>query len=372
MKARTITCNSCRTPGGLGGGSHIPGKQKEEPPLRSGSFRRIVFPMVLLAGACTAAWGQPGIPLRVTIAPVSVNNIPFILALEEGIYQKNGLAVELSIPPGAAETAKEDGVIVNPQYVRSGATSSPLTTANGVGLIFNRTRSASAPEDLVILATLDPVMHFHIVAQPEIRRVEQLKGKRLGITGFGAVTHFVARVFVERMQWDPVDDISLMLSGASVAALKNRRVDALLASDLRYALATAGGYTSLLDISSWNAPLPGAGVTASRSWLRDNPEAARRFMRSLVEAIAVMKKDKEATYRAIGKWWGITDPRLREMIYAAAAVKPSKPYPAVAGIRRVMEVYDSNEMRKYKPEDFYDDSLVRELDQSGFIDGLYR
>jgi len=96
------------------------------------------------------------------------------------------------------------------------------------------------------------------------------------------------------------------------------------------------------------------------------------FIRSLVEAIAVIKKDKEATFRAMAKWWGITDPRLREMIYEAAADKPSKPYPSVAGIRRVMEVYDSNEMRKYKPEDFYDDSFVRELDETGFIDGLYK
>ena len=163
-----------------------------------------------------------------------------------------------------------------------------------------------------------------------------------------------------------------MLSGASVAALKNRRVDALLASDFRYPMATAAGYKSVLDTSSWNVPFPGGGVNVSRSWLRDNRETARRFIRSLVEAIAVIKKDKEATFRAMTKWWGITDPRLREMIYEAAADKPNRPYPSVAGIRRVMEVYDSNEMRKYKPEDFYDDSFVRELDQTGFIDGLYK
>ena len=340
--------------------------------MRYGSFRLLVFLMVVLAGADTPARGQQVIPLRVALAPVSVNNLPFIIALEEGIYQRNGLAVDQFIPSGAAETAKEDGVIVNPRYVSAGGASSPITTANGVGLIFNRTRSAGAPLDQVTLATLEPLMRHHIVAQAEISRVEQLKGKRLGITGFGAVTHFAARVFVERMQWDPVKDISLMLSGASVAALKARRVDALLASDLRYPMATAAGYKSLFDTRSWNVPLPGSGVTASQSWLRDNRETARRFIRSLVEAIAVIKKDKEATFRAMAKWWGITDPRLREMIYEAAAEKPSKPYPSVAGIRRVMEVYDSNEMRKYKPEDFYDDSFVRELDETGFIDGLYK
>ena len=50
---------------------------------------------------------------------------------------------------------------------------------------------------------------------------------------------------------------------------------------------------------------------------------------------------------------------------------PNKPYPAVEGIKKTMQLYDSNEMRRYKPEDFYDDSFVRELDESGFIALLY-
>ena len=51
---------------------------------------------------------------------------------------------------------------------------------------------------------------------------------------------------------------------------------------------------------------------------------------------------------------------------------PRKPYPALAGIKKTMEIYDSHEMRRHKPEDFYDDSFVHELDQSGFIDSLYK
>jgi hypothetical protein len=67
----------------------------------------------------------------------------------------------------------------------------------------------------------------------------------------------------------------------------------------------------------------------------------------------------------------MTDPELLEFFYAEAAKLPSKPYPPYEGLKRVMEVYDSHEMRKYRLEDFYDDSYVRELDESGFIDSLY-
>ena len=57
---------------------------------------------------------------------------------------------------------------------------------------------------------------------------------------------------------------------------------------------------------------------------------------------------------------------------AGAKEMPAKPYPAVAGIRKVMELFNYHEMRQYKPEDFYDDSLMREIDNSGFIDALYK
>lgn len=58
-------------------------------------------------------------------------------------------------------------------------------------------------------------------------------------------------------------------------------------------------------------------------------------------------------------------------VWVQSADLPQKPYPSVVGIRKVMECFDSPEMAKHKPEDFYDDSLVRELDQGGFIDKLY-
>ena len=50
---------------------------------------------------------------------------------------------------------------------------------------------------------------------------------------------------------------------------------------------------------------------------------------------------------------------------------PEYPFPCYDGIRRTMEVYDSHEMRKYEPEDFYDDRILRELDQSGFVEQTY-
>ena len=109
-----------------------------------------------------------------------------------------------------------------------------------------------------------------------------------------------------------------------------------------------------------------------KDWLPKNRETAARFVKSTVEAIALMRTDKQAVFAAMAKWYGITDARAQEHIFAQAAQLPAKPYPAVEGIKNMMAIYNYREMRQHKPEDFYDASFVEALDKSGFIDGLYR
>ena len=87
--------------------------------------------------------------------------------------------------------------------------------------------------------------------------------------------------------------------------------------------------------------------------------------------IALMKKDRAAFDAAVVKWMNITDKAAQDRMYEEIEL-PEKPYPSVDGIRATFVLYDSPEMRKYKPEDFYDSSIMTELDRSGFIDRLYR
>jgi NitT/TauT family transport system substrate-binding protein len=113
-------------------------------------------------------------------------------------------------------------------------------------------------------------------------------------------------------------------------------------------------------------------VNAERSWLSNNREAAVRFLKSTVEAIALLKNDKPAAFAAMAKWYGITEPAKQEEVYAQAAQLPRKPYPSVEGIKKMMDIYNYREMRLHRPEDFYDASIVAELDRTGYIDGLYQ
>ena len=211
--------------------------------MRDRLFRLFVLPILLVAGAYTPALAQEMIPLDVRIG-VSTNHLPFMIALEEGIYQKNGLDVEHFIPSGTARNAKQDGVTVDPQFVsQAGGTPSPIRSGNAVTQIVQRSTNASAHLDIVSLVSFRPMLDYHVIAQPEITEVEQLKGKRLGFGG--GLSHFAALVFAERMGWDPVRDVSLMSNGLRVEDLKSRRVDAIVSSKFRYAMARAAGFQSL-------------------------------------------------------------------------------------------------------------------------------
>jgi ABC-type nitrate/sulfonate/bicarbonate transport system substrate-binding protein len=210
------------------------------------------------------------------------------------------------------------------------------------------------------------------VAQPEITRPEQLKGKKLGYSGVGAMTHFEALAFAQQMGWNRDQDLALMENALALDTFKDRTVDAFVADELVYTMAVANGYKALVDLSQYNVPIPGSGVNASRRWVQANPDIVRRFIRATVEAVATLKQDKEVVLRSMATWYGIKDREQQEFLYKDMVKLPTKPYPNVAGIKKTMELYDTLGMRMHKPEDFYDDSFVRELDESGYIDSLYR
>lgn len=310
------------------------------------------------------------LPISIELGDVSLTKLPFVMAQEAGIYARNGLDAKQFITPNAAELIRRSsGLVVPREYVGTGF--GDINIGGGSPTIVRMTTDARAPQR-VVLATTDDISRFHIISRSDITRPEELKGKRIGFSGVGALSHYVTILFAEHMGWDYRSDLSLFFNGMGTDVLKNGRVDAFTSDEIAYAEAVRQGFRDLVDTTVYKFPMPGSGVNAEKSWLAKNHEAASRFVKSTVEAIALLKTDKPAAFAAMAKWYGITDPAKQEAIYATAIDLPSKPYPAVEGIRKMMQVYDSREMRMHQAEDFYDASFVTALDKSGYIDGLYK
>lgn len=146
-----------------------------------------------------------------------------------------------------------------------------------------------------------------------------------------------------------------------------------MANERTFAAATEEGFPILADTRTWNESIAGNSVRVELEWLADgtNREAARRFLKGSIEGIAVFHNQPDIALDVLARWHGIVDEETARAVYARGATILKKPFPCYDGIRKTMELYDSNEMRRYAAEDFYDDSLLHELEESGFIDGLY-
>ena len=227
----------------------------------------------------------------------------------------------------------------------------------------------------IAIAANDCLVRPHIIGSKNITTIEELKGKRLGISARRDTTlGFAALTLAQRMGWDPIHDISLKLNGRDIDALDKGLVDAIVANEIRAAVAMQKGYPVLEDTQTWGVAVAGNSVMVPLGWLEslDNQEKARRFLKATAEGLALFHQDRQLALEVMANWNGITDIEIATHAYERGQWMLKKPYPCYDGIDNTFEMYDSNELRKFKPTDFYDDSLIRELDDSGFIDALYQ
>ncbi len=349
------------------------------------SIRRIVKPsrrgfivaftvLGVLAIWIASASSSDRLALRVELGSRAVSKLPFLIAADQGLYEKYGLDIDLRMPPADFE----GGLGERPLLLRGldrllGRRWQAEVFLNGatpevVGMVNNLDHPR-----FTLLASTDCIVRSHIIARHGIEGLEELKGKRIGVTGLmHNITGYVALELADRMGWDPVHDISIILNGADIESLREGRVDAIVGRERDYAEAQEEGFPILLDTRTWgDLPMGGNSVRVGVSWLEDplHQEAMRRFLMALVEAVALFHEDRELALDVVQRWNGV--PRwYAEIMYDRSAI-PHVPFPCYEGIRRTMEVYDSHEMRAYSPEDFYDDAIIRELEEGGFVDSVY-
>jgi ABC-type nitrate/sulfonate/bicarbonate transport system substrate-binding protein len=315
--------------------------------------------------------------LIVSVPSLSISRLPYVIAQHEGLYAKHGVDVELWM----AAPDSEDRVVVRASALtrlwRTIGINTPkkpdVLIDGGTPMMVGATQSPRKSHEIV-LASTDCVLRAHIIGRKGIQSLEELKTKRLGVSALRATAGFHALVFARRMGWDPVQDISIIAGAEDVDLLLDNSVDAIVGYEREYAAAKRAGLPILADTREWNETLAGNSAKFDPEWLKDatHREAARRFLMAVTEAIAIFHQHPEIAMQVMEDWYGITDREYAKTLYERGAWIPRKPYPCYEGFKKTAELYDSNEMRRYKPEDFYDDSLVRSLDESGFIDGLYK
>src|SRR5436190_10057013 len=305
---------------------------------------------------------QTLVPVKVELVTRAVSKTPVLIAYDKGIYKKYGLDVQLWMPPGEFPGAIELG--------GKKMDTPDISVDGGVPMVSTILKNGVKR---LALATTDCEVRFAIVGQKGMKSLNDLKGKRLGISNDGAMTGFIYRALDKRMGWTPGKDIIIVERAQRFDDLKAGKADAFIADDRYMALAKQEGYPVLADTSQWNQPIPGNSVRVKPAWLKDpkNRDIAMRFLKATVEGLAIYMNNREETLRVLAKYHGIKDPKVANSMYEDGLKMSRRMEPCVQGFKDMFTLPYAG-IDKYKPTDFYDESLMKELDKAGFIDSAYR
>ena len=136
--------------------------------------------------------------------------------------------------------------------------------------------------------------------------------------------------------------------------------------------AGAAGLKKIVDITALRIPFLFVGLLTNRKVARENSEAVLRFVRAHIEAISVIRKDKETTMRAMGKFLKTDNRQVLESVYEEIAdVFPKVPLMTAAEVKAVLDVARNPRAKQMRAEEFFDNSYVQKIEASGFIDSLY-
>ena len=230
--------------------------------------------------------------------------------------------------------------------------------------------------DLVNVAHGIGVQGSRLMVRPEIRKVEDLKGKRIGISSLGSAGDLLFGYVLRKYGIDTTREVTWLAVGNTAERLQALMNGAVDAADMTYPAdveAERKGFRALLDAKK-EIVYPTASVVTRRRTIKEDRDTVMRFVRSFVEGIAYFKQNKEFSKKVLTKYMRTTDPEYLEGSYNIFREDfISVPYPITKGLDAVYEIaaFRRPEIRKHKPEEFVDTSFVAELDKSGFIKKLY-
>ncbi len=324
------------------------------------------FAVILFFIALPALWNGLAVAqttkLHVGYSAISGDQLPGWVAKEAGIFQTNGLDVQLVYFTGG--TTAVMALI---------SADTPLSQVAGSAVV----NSVLSGSDAVIVAAGITSLNYYLMARPDIKTPEQLKGGSVAISRFGSSSDFIARYALSKIGLTPGKDVTTVQIGSTpdrVAAVLTGRVQATVINPPASIIAEKKGMTILADLPKLGLVYQHTGAATTRKYIREHGDVVRRYVKSQIEAVHRIYTDKETSIKVLGKYFGGKVERdILEKSYEnllSESVLPKKQYPSLEGLKTILATEAKG--KPAKPEDFADLTFVRELDQSGYIDGLYK
>src|ERR1043166_8657005 len=327
-------------------------------------FRILLFLAIcsFFFGRCTFAQSSPE-RINAIYASIAGDHAGLYVAQEMGLFRKHGLDVNLSYTAGAAQVI---------QTMMAGE--NQIATAGGSGVVDADFGGA----DLVAVAGMVNIPAFYIVVQPEIKSIQDLRGRPVGITRFGSSTDFTMRYILKKAGLEPDKDVPLLQLGGQpelAAGIETRRIFAAPMTPPALLKVLKAGAKIQIPPKTIGLSFPHVGIVVRKTYLGGHRQTVKNFIAGYSEGVAMLQKDKEASKKAIARFLHTEDPESFEASWQFGVdVIERIPNLDPEMFKLVLEerARSRPEASKAKPEQFFDDSLVRELEKEGFFKKLYR
>lgn len=290
---------------------------------------------------------------------------PLWVAKDKKFFDKHGLDVQLILVSGGSLVA---------QMLASGEIQ---MTANAPASLVNL---IAGGEKLSFFLGLSNTSPFTVVTQPNLRKAEDLKGKRLGTARFGGSSHISALIALEHLGLDlKRDKIILIQTGVDperMAALEAKAIDAAMLQRVATKVMTSKGFYPLLNMNQAKIPYQNTGLAMRRDFAAANPTAVDGVCRAVIEAYGFIlnKENKQAVKESIARNLRLPKVDAAEDFYQEALEElDRKPYPSLEGTRIVIKyVAEQNpKAASIKVDDLVDTSWLKKLDGEGFFEKVY-
>jgi len=319
----------------------------------------IVLSFVLIFGLPAVSQAQK---LVVGYSGITAIQAPFWIIKDAGYFKQEGLDANLIYIAASSTMA---------QAMMAGEVA--ISTANSQAIVDTGLQGG----DLVAVGAIVNFVALYVIAAPEIKTVQDLRGKPVGVTRFGATTDFAMQMFLKKYGLEPVRDVPIIQIGGLpelAAGLSNKSIYAAAMSYPMGLVAQQAGMKMLANLAKEQIPFLHQGLTTTARFMRERRPQAKAFVRAYGKAVHFMHTRKEESKAIVSRYTKVTDPGMLEgTIQYAYDFVEKIPLVKREAIQVTLDESGKKnpKAKQAKLEQFYDKSLVQELINEGFFASLW-
>ncbi|MGE5306095.1 MAG: ABC transporter substrate-binding protein [Alphaproteobacteria bacterium] len=326
-------------------------------------MKKVIFISLILI-LFAAGWCAAADRMRIGYSSISGSYLGIWVAHDAGYFAKEKLDDQIILIPSGSQLA---------QVVTAGEVD--IAALNGSSAMAAALQGA----DIKIVGNTTNKLIFSVYVRPEIKTIEDLKGKKIGVTRFGSATDIAARFALRKHNLDPQNDVTILQMGAMssiMGGLHAGSIDAGLVSPPTLFAVEKMGFRELVSVTDMALAFPNPSLVVQGGILRRKPESVDGFMRAYVRGIQRARTDKEFAFKSIANYTKIEDPAVLQKAYDlyVGKVLEKAPYINMVGMRNALADLAKTvpAAKDAKPEQFIDMHFLDRLEQSGLLKELYR